>query len=453
MGVGVFVLGGLLLFAVGLFMIGQRRMLFAEQFEVYAEFAELAGVESGAKVRVSGMDAGEITEISVPPGPGGHFRVRMRILEDLHQIVRVDSVATIQTDGLVGNKLVEIGAGSEGALPVPDGSTIDSREPFDLEDLTDQMTETVQLLQATFEGLRIDLSYAVGQMGETVDLTDTLIEDIGRDVKTITTTGTRVVSSAQTILEGIRGGRGTVGRLVTDDELYKTATEMARQANQAIRNMREASEEAKEMVASLRGDLSSPDGATGGLVTDLRSTLGYANEAMADLADDAEALKRNWLFRGYFERRGYYDLDGVTVAEYRAGALTDEGRDALRIWVAADVLFESHPEGGGEVLSAGGRARLDSAMSQFLRHPESSPLIVEGYASAPTVDAEFLAARSRAVLVRDYLGSRFHMDGNRLGIMPMGAEASGSPDGDTWNGVALALFVRPDARAATGTGS
>ena len=59
-GVGAFVIGGILLFAVGLFMIGNRRMLFVDRFQVDAEFAKVTGLQKGAIVRVSGMDAGEI---------------------------------------------------------------------------------------------------------------------------------------------------------------------------------------------------------------------------------------------------------------------------------------------------------------------------------------------------------------------------------------------------------
>jgi phospholipid/cholesterol/gamma-HCH transport system substrate-binding protein len=65
--VGAFVVGGILLFAVGLFLIGSRRMLFSDTFEVYAEFSQIAALDNGAKVRVSGMDAGEVESIRVPP--------------------------------------------------------------------------------------------------------------------------------------------------------------------------------------------------------------------------------------------------------------------------------------------------------------------------------------------------------------------------------------------------
>src|SRR5262245_44285093 len=133
--VGAFVVFGVLLFAVGIFLIGSRRMLFAPTFEVSAEFARIAGLESGAKVRVGGMDAGEVQEIHVPSSPSAKFIVRMRVREDFHPLIRVDSVASIQNDGLVGNKFVQIETGTEPARRVADRGTIRGKEPFDLADL------------------------------------------------------------------------------------------------------------------------------------------------------------------------------------------------------------------------------------------------------------------------------------------------------------------------------
>ena len=113
--VGLFVGGTLLLFALGLFLIGNATQLFTKSFTVSAEFSKVPGLQVGSKVRVAGMDAGAVTVIEVPAKPKGKFRVHFRIVEKLHPIVRQDSVATIQTDGLLGNKFLEVDAGSEDA--------------------------------------------------------------------------------------------------------------------------------------------------------------------------------------------------------------------------------------------------------------------------------------------------------------------------------------------------
>ena len=141
--VGLFLIVGILLFAVGLFMIGDRRKLFSKDFEIYAEFKELGGLQDGANVKVGGMDAGEVIEIDVPPQPQSKFRVKMRVLETLHPVVRTDSVATIQTEGVLGNKFMKIDQGTPLAPPAPPGSTIPSREPFDFADLMQQIRDTV----------------------------------------------------------------------------------------------------------------------------------------------------------------------------------------------------------------------------------------------------------------------------------------------------------------------
>src|SRR5215212_11450024 len=88
--VGAFVVAGILLFAAGIFLIGDRRMLFSRTFEVYTEFANIAGLEDGAKVRVAGMDAGEVETIHVPASPSAKFRVRMRVRQELRPLLRLD---------------------------------------------------------------------------------------------------------------------------------------------------------------------------------------------------------------------------------------------------------------------------------------------------------------------------------------------------------------------------
>src|SRR6185312_10414615 len=141
--VGAFVAGGIGLFSIGLFLIGNRRMLFADNFDMRSEFAEIAGLQVGAKVHVAGMDAGEVREIHVQTGPRGKFQVIMRVRSDLHPVIRVDSVASIQNDGLVGNKFVQIEAGTDAAPLVAENGAIRSEEPIDLSDIIKKMSDTI----------------------------------------------------------------------------------------------------------------------------------------------------------------------------------------------------------------------------------------------------------------------------------------------------------------------
>jgi phospholipid/cholesterol/gamma-HCH transport system substrate-binding protein len=434
--VGAFVVGGLLLFAVGLFLIGNRRMLFSKTFDAYAEFSNLAGLQAGAKVRVAGLDAGEVDTIHVPPNPSARFRVKLRIREDLHPLIRVDSVASIQNDGLVGNKFIQVEAGSDQAQIVPDRGTIKSHEPFDLAEMLKRMSEAVDLVTTSVEevkGRAEELLVAATGVAKEAQL---VVEDFRKDARVIMASAQRVSQNVNAIVAGVKEGRGTVGKLLNDDALYASVKSIAVQAEKAVANVKDATEQAKGAVADFRGE----NGPMRGITGNLQQTLASARESMADLAENTEALKRSFFFRGFFNKRGYFDLDDVSVQQYREGALETKDRRVLRIWVAANVLFEQDPN-GRERLTDGGKARLDSAMAEFVKYPRTSPLVVEGYSREVTADVRYLTSRARSQLVRDYVVGKFGLDPNSLGTMAMGSEARDSPSGDEWDGVALALFV------------
>ena len=434
--VGAFVIGGLLLFAAGLFLIGDRRLLFTDTFRVYAEFKELAALDTGAKVRVAGIDAGEVEEIHVPTGPSGRFRVRMRIRSDLHPLIRVDSVAAIQNDGLVGNKFVQVQAGTDAAAEVPDQGTIQSREPFDVADLMLAMSDTIVTVNKMLADVKGNVDQALGALSATATDAQGLMKDLGGDMRTILASAQRVSGDLAVIVGDVRQGRGNIGKLVHDESLYASLKSVVADAEKAMATVREASEDAKGAIADLRGDKGPMKGLTG----DVQQTLHSARDAMADLAEATEALKRNFLFRGFFNQRGYFDLDDVTVPQYRQGALESKDRKVLRMWVSAEVLFERDAN-GAERLTDDGRSRLDSAMSQFLRYPQKSPFVVEGYAQDGTGDVRYLNSRARAQLVRDYLVGKFKLDPNYVAVMAMGSDPKDGPSGNGWSGVGLALFV------------
>ena len=438
--VGAFVIAGVLLFGFGLFLIGDRRMLFSPTFDVYAEFANIAGLQDGAKVRVAGLDAGEVDTIHVPPSPSARFRVKLRIREDLHPLIRVNSVASIQTDGLVGNKFVQVEAGTDQAQIVPPRGTVMSREPFDLSAMLQRMNDTVDQVSKAIVEVKAGVDTALGSLTDTAKDVQDLMNDVGKDARAIMASAQKVSLDLNTIVAGVRAGQGTVGKLLNDGTLYAKVKGITADAEHAVANLREATEQAKGAVADLRGD----NGPLKGITGSLQQTLSSAKDAMADLAENTEALKRNFLFRGFFNKRGYFDLDEITVQQYRQGALETPDRHVLRIWVGAGVLFETDGH-GEERLSVGGRTRLDSAMSQFVKYPRNSPFVVEGYAHQATNDQRFLLSRRRAQLVRDYVVGKFGLDARFVATMPMGEEAPGSPGGDRWDGVALALFVATSA--------
>ena len=439
--VGAFVIGGLLLFSFGLFLIGDRRMLFSDTFEVYAEFAQIAGLQHGAKVRVAGLDAGEVETIHVPNQPSAKFRVKLRVREDVHGLLRLDSVASIQNDGLVGNKFVQVEAGTDQSPHVPERGTIMSREPFELGEMLQKMSETIDLVGKMVVEVKGGVDEALASFtafaGDAQDLT----KELGTELTAITTSSRKVAGDVEAVVAGVRSGRGSLGKFVNDDTVYVKVKSIVDEAEKAVGTMRGAAEDVRAAISNLQGEKGPVHGITG----QLQQTLANVRETFEDLAANAEALKRNFFFRGFFNRRGFFDLDTVPVEAYRQGALETEDRRVLRVWVASDVLFEKDTN-GRERLTDDGSRRLDSAMAPFLRYPRDTPFVVEGYAGGVTSDERFLASRGRAQLVRDYLQGKYGLDAGYVGIMPLGNEAHDSPAGSTWSGVALAAFVAKTSR-------
>ena len=232
-------MGGLVLFAVGLFMIGDRQMAFAKKFTVYAEFKKITGLQPGGIVRVAGAKAGSITQILPPNRPSEKFRVKVEITEDLHQLVCTDSLATIETEGLVGGSYLGIGTGTDAAPLVAPNATIAGKEPFDIADLMQQMGDTIKKVNDTFDEMKSEVQGTVLAIGDTVDNTNALIVDISADLKQMAVSGAKLSSDAAQIAEGIRSGKGTIGKLVNDDESVQP-DQCDRQAGRRNRHERAA---------------------------------------------------------------------------------------------------------------------------------------------------------------------------------------------------------------------
>ena len=150
-------------------MIGDRQMAFAKKFTVYTEFKKITGLQPGAIVRVSGAKAGSITQILPPNTPSEKFRVKLEITEDLHQLVRTDSLATIETEGLVGGSYLGIGTGTDAAPPRGPNATIAGKEPFEITDLMQQMGDTIKKVNDTIDDMKGDVQRAVVAIADTVD--------------------------------------------------------------------------------------------------------------------------------------------------------------------------------------------------------------------------------------------------------------------------------------------
>ncbi len=213
---GVFIVATLLILAAGILLIGNKQFLFSRTFGLRADFQNVGGLESGAEVRVGGIHEGTVRTIKLPSRPDEKVTVMMDVATSTRNIIKKDSVAWIKTEGLLGDKYVEISFGSKEAEEVKDGDTLEGQPPIDISDIikkTDQIVDTTK-----------------DAMQNVDELTD--------DLKSVTSK--------------VSQGQGTLGALINDKKLYKEADAAAAQAQAGTTAFQEDMEALKHNLL-LRG--------------------------------------------------------------------------------------------------------------------------------------------------------------------------------------------------------
>jgi len=130
--VGIFIVLALGALCAGVFLIGNNTMLFGRTYSLQTDFPNVEGLNPGADVRVGGIHEGTVKKIDLPSGPGKKVTVLMSLRDSTRNNIRKDSVASIKTQGLMGDQFVEISFGSAKAPDVQNGDTIASAAPEDM---------------------------------------------------------------------------------------------------------------------------------------------------------------------------------------------------------------------------------------------------------------------------------------------------------------------------------
>ena len=196
------------------------------------------------------MEAGEVLELRVPRGPGSKFRVKFRIVEKLFPVIRTDSVASIQTDGLLGNKFLQIDIGTTG--PAPAGCTLRSREPFEIGDLLAKIRGTVAAIDMTVDVVKGDVTNSTQTVAEAAVHVDQIIAAAQAPLNKFTAAASQMSEDASAIIARVRAGEGTLGKLVNDDAIYNSVSASAKEVEQALGNLRQTSTDVKELVSRFK---------------------------------------------------------------------------------------------------------------------------------------------------------------------------------------------------------
>src|SRR5580765_8628409 len=145
---GIFIILTLSILAAGIFMIGSKRYLFTSTYRLKTQFATVVGLDPGADVRVGGVHSGTVRGIELPHKPTDKITVLMDLQRSTHDIIKQDSIAAIETEGLLGNEYVSISFGSAQALNVKNDDIITGQPPLVIADLmrkADGILDTSQL--------------------------------------------------------------------------------------------------------------------------------------------------------------------------------------------------------------------------------------------------------------------------------------------------------------------
>ena len=236
--VGLFVLSGLALLSAGLFMIGNRHEAFARHVELYTDFSDVSGIVPGAKVQVAGMDAGEVLAMEVPLSPPAKFRVKLRINEKLNGLVRTDSVVTVGQEGVVGNRFLEISAGSPQAPAVENRATLKGTEPTDLSAILELARGTIVNLNTTVHNANTLVTNANG-----------LITEVAGNLNATLDKTKLTISNANDVVTGLKEGRGPAGMLLRDEALADQVRQAVANAKNATGELKRTAEQANALMS------------------------------------------------------------------------------------------------------------------------------------------------------------------------------------------------------------
>jgi phospholipid/cholesterol/gamma-HCH transport system substrate-binding protein len=153
------------------------------------------------------------------------------------------------------------------------------------------------------------------------------------------------------------------------------------------------------------------------------------------MAEDTEALKHNFFFKGYFNHRGYYSLGSLSPQEYRHSNLFGRTQSP-RAWLQADTLFQ-HGGHGTEELSQDGKHAIDAAVTSFGDAIFTHPIVIEGYSDAATSADALSWSYARAQLVQNYLEARYPFTKKNVGVMPLSATPPLGLGHDGWSGICI----------------
>ena len=318
--VGLFVFIGLTILIAGILFLGGQQKRFVSTLQIKAVFNDVGGLKTGNNVWFSGVTIGTIKRISFVGS--SKVEVDMNIEEKSAQYIRKDAQATLGSDGLIGNKLIVIVGGSPKSPPVEEGDQLRAREALSMESIID----TLQITNRNLLKITTDIGSIVNRVKNGRGLAGLLLND------------TTIVQTFRGTMNGLQTASSNAAKMTNSLTVYTAKlnrpgtlandlvsdTAIMRSVRASTANLQRASVSANDVVADVKQaseKLKNGNSALGVLTSDLsvgndiRSTVRNLNSSTKKLDENLEALKSNFLFRGYFKKQEKAKAKAVKEAE------------------------------------------------------------------------------------------------------------------------------------------
>lgn len=304
---GVFVIGGIVLFLLAVFYLGKENTVFARTFTVSTIFKNVEGLKEGDNVWLSGVKVGTIRSVQIVSD--GQVVVKLLLKDKQNQFIKKNATAYVGSDGLLGNKIVIIRPG-DAKETIEDGDFIASFSPTDTQELFNLAKEVgvnTKEITADMKQISARINNGEGLMGE-LTRDGELMKEVKQLVASLRAAGentNQVTSELRKFTHELNEGNGLITRLLKD-------TTYARSFSEAIENVKKVSDNSKEMSKNLKEvteKMNSNQSAIGVLLADtafaakLKNTMDHAQIASVKLDQNMEAMQHNFLLRGYFKKQ------------------------------------------------------------------------------------------------------------------------------------------------------
>jgi phospholipid/cholesterol/gamma-HCH transport system substrate-binding protein len=305
---GLFVIIGTLLFITGVYLIGQRQDMFKKTFSISAYFQNVNGLQNGNNVRYSGINIGTVKGINMIND--STIKVEMIIEEKIITYIKKDAIATIGSDGLVGSMIINIVPGKGITEIINNGDIIKSYSKIGANDILNTLSVTnenaailtadlLKITNAVIEG-KGTLGVLLNDMIMAKELKQSII-----NLKIVSRGASNSIENLNQIITSLRTNDNTVLGMFLNDTISGKKLKII------VNNLEISSTEIKSVLSNINSavlDFNSSEGAFNYIIKDttlvnnLKSTLNNINEGTDKFNQNMEALKHNFLTRGYFKK-------------------------------------------------------------------------------------------------------------------------------------------------------